>query len=418
MKKVLQNISRNDLVIFFCMLLISSLFWSEFLITIAMIGLAASAVFKSDLANTWRRFTANRAYLVITILFFIVLISGLYSENMDYWLERLRIKLPFLVLPFVFAGIGHINERTYHALFYFMVVLATMFSIGVGINYALNFEEINLAIKQSRAMPTPTNHIRFSLLLALSILAGGLLFLRKFYWKYPWERWLIFGCTFVLFFFIHILSVRSGLFALYCAAFFLVLRYIWMSGRVIFGVGILIAMVSIPILAYQYIHSFRTKIDLIVWNYKMYKEGNVQDYSDTRRIYSYAVGLDVAADSPLIGVGAGDIKTEVYKNYEKNLQSFQPMLPHNQYLFVYVSTGIIGLVLFLGAVFYPLFYKRHYEDGLFVAFHLIVFLSFMVENTIENAVGVAFYIFFLLLGLNYLDGKRDQSTKENGMVSE
>ena len=80
-------------------------------------------------------------------------------------------------------------------------------------------------------------------------------------------------------------------------------------------------------------------------------------------------------------------------------------MPHNQFVYVYAGTGIIGLLGFLFALFYPLLYKKAYREPIFFAFYIIVLASFIVENTIENSLGAGFFAFFLLLGLNYWSGK-------------
>ena len=81
-------------------------------------------------------------------------------------------------------------------------------------------------------------------------------------------------------------------------------------------------------------------------------------------------------------------------------------MPHNQFISVCAGMGIIGLAVFLLAFFFPLFYKKIKSDALFITLHLIIFASFFTENTIENSVGVGFYVFFLLLGINYLSDER------------
>ena len=80
-------------------------------------------------------------------------------------------------------------------------------------------------------------------------------------------------------------------------------------------------------------------------------------------------------------------------------------MPHNQLISIFAGTGIIGLVIFLAAFFFPLFYKKNFRQPLFLALHAVVFMSFFMENTIENNFGISMYLFFLLVGLNYLQNR-------------
>jgi len=423
MKGLLRYTHRQHLMLFFCALLIVALIYSPFLLSVSMIALFVVSVFDAQFEPSFRlgfnpnlranfqTFWSNKAYLAVTLCFFIVLLSGLFTEDFSYWLERLRLKVPFLVLPFVFASMPPLSRRQYMGLFYFLLLVVFVTSLGIGVNYALNFEEIQVAIGRGQAIPTPRNHIRFSLVLALSILAGGHLFTQNFFWRKRWERWLILSITLFLFFFIHVLSVRSGLFVLYVAIVVLALRYTVATKRYAVGVVSLLGIVLLPILAYVFVPSFKMKIDYARWDLKMHLSGKGEHYSDSGRITSLKVGLQIGNKHPLLGVGAGDLRQEVQRVYAKDYAAIdQKLMPHNQLVSVYAGMGIIGLSVFLFAFFYPLFYQKNYEDPLFLAFHVVVFFSFMIENTIENAIGIAFYVFFLLLGLNFLSGKKPITT--------
>jgi len=362
--------------------------------------------FNPDLKSNFKNLFVQKDYLAVTIYFFLVLISGLWSEDTNYLLERLRIKLPFLLMPFAIISIPSFNERQYLSLFYFLIVLMFFSSVMVGTNYLLNFETITENIKSGKVIPTPMHHIRFSLVLAFSILAGMALWWKKFYLKYKWERYFIAFITVFLFYFIHVLSVRSGLFVLYLSILFFSLRYIYLTRRYKLGIATILGLILLPLLAYKTIESFQAKVDYARRDMQMYALGLGKDYSDAERIISFEVGLEIGNQNPLFGVGAGDLKNEVEAQYEEQLIDVSgPKMPHNQFISIYAGTGIFGLILFCFAFFYPLRYNNNYKGVLFASLHLIVFFSFMVENTIETAIGVAFFSFFLLIGLNYLSGK-------------
>lgn len=162
------------------------------------------------------------------------------------------------------------------------------------------------------------------------------------------------------------------------------------------------------------------------------------------------MGMEIGNEHPIVGVGAGNLRQEVKARYAAQYPEMEQIrMPHNQLISVYAGTGLVGLSVFLFAFFYP-FFSRKVESrksgsrenskenqasaipldtstsrpttydlqtsppkifdlqtsqdkafNLFLAFHVIVFASFMVENTIENSIGVGFYAFFLLLGLQH-----------------
>jgi O-antigen ligase len=402
--------------------IVAMLFSAEFILTLVMMLLLAMALFelqiegqavrfgfRQQLKGNVQGFLSNKAYLVAMVPFFIVLVTAFWSGDLDYTIERLRIKLPFLVLPFAFASIPRFKHREVLLVFYFLLATMTVACLYIGINYLANFEEINDLIGKGQPMPTPSNHIRFSLVLGFSIIGGAILFAQRFVLRYPWERWLIGGMTVFLFLFIHVLSVRSGILVLYLAVLFLSIRYVYLTRRFAMGAGVLLALTVVPIAAYLLVPSFQTKIHYARWDLMQYWQGRGSDYSDSERLTSLEVGLKIGNEHPVLGVGAGDLKEEVKKRYAAEYtDASKPKMPHNQFVTMYAGSGMIGLLVFLSSFFFPLFYRRSYRITFFLALHVIVFFSFMMENTIENNFGISFYLLFLLIGINFL-GKGEDS---------
>lgn len=418
----LSSVNRIHLALFCCCLIIASIIYSPFLLSVAMIALGVITIFKIEksptvrigfrkaLVDDFRQLLRSPPFLVLSFFFFIVFFSGLYSEDFGDWWDRLRKKIPFLTLPLVFISLPTFSKKQYLGIYYFLILILFFTSIGIGINYCLNFDAITESMLRGQAIPTPRNHIRYSLLMAIGIISGAYLYQKNYHWKYLWERQLILGITIFLFFFIHVLSVRSGLLMLYLSLFVLLLFYIYRSRRYAVATIALIALTSIPFLAYYSVPSFKAKIDYARWDMKMYMAGKGASYSDSERLISLEIGWEIAKDYYLFGIGSGDIKNEVKNRYAQDYPSIKHKLPHNQFLFTWASNGIIGLALFLYAFFYPLLYKGNYKHPIFLSIHVIIFFSFMMENTIETSMGVGIYCFFLLLGLK---GFRDQELIKN-----
>ncbi|MEM6964791.1 MAG: O-antigen ligase family protein [Bacteroidota bacterium] len=413
---LIKNINRKGLTLFLCLALLWALIYSKFVISVAMILFLVMSLFKidsekkyplrlrSDLHSNFQQLISNKAYLAVTVFFLIVLISGIYSADVNYWLERLRIKLPFLLLPFAFVSMPTLRERDYLTIFYFFLIILFVSALLVGYEYWTHYEKITDGLGRGRPVPTPVNHIRYSLMMAFSIIGGLVLWLRNFYWKYQWERILILGMTIFLFFFIHVLSVRSGIIVLYGTLTFLSLRYAFLEKKYLVGGIAAIVLLSFPLLAYRTIEGFRQKVDYTIWDWQQYYYNLPLRSSDASRLISLKIGLEIARENKWIGVGAGDLRKAVHQIYDQKYPAVtDKKMPHNQFLSIGAGVGIVGLAIFIIAFFFPLFYKKIKPDALFIALHLIVFTSFFTENTIENSVGVAFYVFFLLLGIKYLN---------------
>ncbi|MCB0586509.1 MAG: O-antigen ligase family protein [Phaeodactylibacter sp.] len=410
----MQELEKQHLVLFFYAVTIAALVLSPFLLSVGMISLAVLSLirFRVGLRVFWVDIDAEAIrrmlrifryppFAAVTLFFFVALIGFWQVEDFGYWLARLRIKVPFLTLPLVFLGHPRLEERHFHGLLYFLLLLLAVTAVGVGINYWINYEDIQLLLKQGQPMPTPRNHIRYSLMLALGVVSGGYLYSRGYYRRYAWERGFILGIALFLFLFIHLLSVRSGILALYAALFLLSVRYLLMSRRYGLGLGALAALIAMPLLAYQYVPSFRAKVDYMRWGLIKFREGEGAAYADTGRIVSLKVGWELYRQHPLFGVGAGNLQREVDKVFERSYPQLpEPLVPHNQFLFVLAGSGAAGLMLFLFALFHPFFYHHNYRHPFLLGFYGIVLTAFMIEHTIENSMGVGFFAFFLLLFLN------------------
>ncbi|MBT8191677.1 MAG: hypothetical protein KJO29_14695, partial [Bacteroidia bacterium] len=93
-----MNTRQNQSVYIFqfaFLVLSIGLLYSRFMISLGMIFFLVGALWDGNLKEKFGRFLNNKYYLAVTGIFFIFLISGLWSENTDYFLNRMRIKLPF-----------------------------------------------------------------------------------------------------------------------------------------------------------------------------------------------------------------------------------------------------------------------------------------------------------------------------------
>lgn len=411
----LKKIDRRQLTLFLCLAFLWALIYSKFVISVAMILLLVISVFGLDfekkqplqfntqLRKNFNRFISNKAYLVVTVFFFLVFITGSYSSDINYWLERLRIKLPFLLFPFAFASMNTLKRRDYFTILYFFLILLFGSTLLVGLEYWQNYEVITDGLGRGRPIPTPVHHIRYSLMIALGTVGGLVLWYHDFYWKKRWERWVILAMTLFLFFFIHVLSVRSGILVLYACLLFLSLRFAFLQKKYTLGIAGAIVLLCLPLLAYRTLEGFKQKVDYTIWDWEQYYYDLPLRSSDASRIISYKVGMEVCKKNKWFGVGAGDLKKEVHQIYKNQYPDIaKKKMPHNQFLSICAGMGWIGLAIFLFVFFFPLFYKKIKPDAIFLSLHIIIFASFFTENTIENSVGVAFYVFFLLLGIRFL----------------
>lgn len=398
-----KNPLHHNIALIAAFLLIIGLMVSKFLMTLSMIAFILAGLSNPKRKEGWAYFTKHPAYLATTAIFFIILLSGIYTSNWENMAVRLRVALPFLVLPCSFALIGKLPKTYYRWIAQGFIAALVIASMGVLINYAINYEEIQQMISFSKAVPTPNkDHVRFSLFLCIAIFMGISLLQNTKYRSKKVQTYLSLFAVLFLVATLHILSVRSGLLALYLGILVWVIQMIIQSRRFILGLGLLISLGLAPILAYYVSPSFRTKFELTRHNLLAFKHGDIGQYSDTQRLLSYVIAWEVAQKNIWIGVGMGDLHDEQEKIYASKYPDLKPKYPHNQFLTFLAGTGIVGLVCFLIAFLLPLFYQGTYKDTFMLCFFALLFSSFITENTLLIASGTAIYTFFLLLNLTRL----------------
>ncbi|MCY7327427.1 MAG: O-antigen ligase family protein [Saprospiraceae bacterium] len=404
-----------DLLFYSALLLVLSMMFSPFVLSLSMWGLVFAAGWESvekarptaapgqniwllGLRQALLRWVRQPVLLAFFLLLLVPAVSFFWSENVSFWAERTRVRIPFLVLPWTFANLPTLTLRRYQLVLYALVWMLVLTCIGVAINFAQNATVILEGLNHGRPIPVPRNHIRFNLLLATGILAGGWLWSQRFRWRYTWERGALAVAIIFLFGFLHFLSVRSGIAALYAALIFTVLRFLLHTRRWGVGLAALVLIAVIPWLALRSIPSLQQRISYMIYDWEQYQKDAGDDYSDSERWISLSAGLELWRVHPLLGVGAGDLPTEIQHvvNQEFPNYTVAPKLPHNQFVYLLAGTGLWGLLLSLVAFIAPLTEVRSRRFYLFSVFQIMIFISFLVEYTIETAIGVAIYLFYLL----------------------
>jgi O-antigen ligase len=371
-----------------------------------MIGLLLTAILyrKKEF-----RLNLTRPFWAITGLFFVVLLSGINSDNLGDWFHHLRIKLPFLILPFAFLNLPKIKARNYHLIHYLFAGLMFVAALPPMVNYLIHFNEFQNAIGQGKSLELPVQHIKFSVFYAFGIIALIILYRKKFVLRWPIERKIQLVGIVTSIVVLHLLAVRTGILVFYVAVVGLALIEGFNRGQWKNILLVLVILLSIPVISYYTIPSFHQKVDYMLWDYGKHNLGEGAGYSDSERIVSLEVGMEIASRAPILGTGIGDLKDECEAIYVKKYGVGKKVLyPHNQYLFILAGMGIVGLFFFLFCLVYPYVSLITRMHPLFLALGMVSITVFILDNFLERSVGVGFYVCFLCLGIQFLGNKEEE----------
>lgn len=143
---------------------------SMFLMSIAQFILMGNWIAEGRIKEKLQIFFKNTIALSIVSIFFLHLIGLLHTTNFNYALDDLRIKLPILILPLLFSTFAPLSAKQFYIVLYFFIA-----SIVVGTAIGMyRYMHINAIDNTNiRDLITSVSHIRFGLMLSLSIFILG-----------------------------------------------------------------------------------------------------------------------------------------------------------------------------------------------------------------------------------------------------
>ena len=114
------------------------------------------------------------------------------------------------------------------------------------------------------------------------------------------------------------------------------------------------------------------------------------DSSLLLRVEMWRMSWSVIRDNWFLGVGLGDnkdaLKAQCVKTNSPAFESHKQGC-HNQFLTFWMCGGILVVLYFLFVLFYPFVKMRPKISFLYVAFFLLIFLSFFTEDTLQSQTG-------------------------------
>jgi O-antigen ligase len=405
---------RHPIAVFVCMAMAMALLWSKALLSFTAVILAVVAsvdIQIQPLRIRWlltpkrvKDSIRERPYLwVFSLFFFLYLVSILYAGDISEWWSLTHPKIAFLIIPLAFAMLDPFTRKDYMAVVMSMVVMAVWSSIWVQVGYYEHFYLFNRSLGFGGSLPAPTNHIRYSVIVAVSMIICLSFAIEDKRYRYAWERWIYGVLALYLFYFLHVLSVRTGLAIGYAGVAFLVLSYMRHLKRwkqlVMIGM-----MVIAPLVAYKTMPGFEQKINYTLYDLGKYNQGEGDNYSDSERWLSWRAGIEIGNDHPFFGTGTGKFREAMKTYYQTVFKKETYERPHNQYINVFTCFGLFGLTVFLFMLIYPMTTSVFWKEPLLPTLFIMQLLSMVVEHPLDTEVGTSLFLLMTLAGLSFYSG--------------
>jgi O-antigen ligase len=361
------------------------------LLSIVMAGQILSVILLTHPKTLFLNFLHDKGSLFFSFSYLFLLISLFYSENFDYLFQRLQIKLPLLLYAIVWANVGRFSQTQLKLIIYSLAVTVGLTCVGILINYFMHFKEINQSYLESKIMPGPINHIRFSLLVVTTLyLIYYFLAHYRCLLQEKAQRILIMTAVFFVIF-LHIYSVRSGLLALYVMLFVCLANYVVRSKNIKNGALAFLLIAVICGTSFILSPTLRNKLLNTKQDVNVYQNNQDPNYNSlSTRMVSYEIAFEILKENIWWGCGQGDLEDKNNALFKVSYPTIVvPIIPHNQFVYYLAATGIIGCLIFLVCFTAPFWIGQFYKLEIMQVSYITLLMAFQFEAMLETQVGVA-----------------------------
>lgn len=407
---------KENIIYYLFLLFFVVLFWAhtDVLNGIVIGVLLLCGILYNPIKEKWT-LLKERKHMVFMLLFFVMLGVSLYlSDNTSRGFRYLDTRLALFYFP-VAIGLIYISKSFKEKILMGFAVITTI-ACFVCLCYSIYasgfFKRPELLYNDSLTHLIGRQSIYISLLVNISIFIFS-------YWIFykPLggnKKALLLLAVAFLFSISYLLASRSMMVVLYAITICFIVYYIFKRKKYLEGATLLMAMLIGIFLIFKFfpqtINRFK---ELTYTQYNYSNKGKESHYNmevtkeqwngANFRLAAWQCGWNLFKQHPFVGVGLGDKRDELMKEYEKKDFQFGIATKknvHNNYLDILMSTGVIGLLLFLlGWILFPIYYSVKKKDWLAVLIICTISFALITEIYFDRTMGgmvVGFFVPFLL----------------------
>jgi len=253
----------------FCLsLIVIGMPFSKFLMSFGTISVIVNWFVEGGVKKKFATFFQNRTALFLTGAYLVFVIGLFYSENLEYGLKDLRIKIPLLAFPIVLST-THRLKKSHYFLIVRLFTLSVILSSLYGFLVYQNLLPAKKEIVELRDISQFISHIRLSLMIVLSLFLIPKLFNQSIGFK-------IFGVSSSLFllYFLSFMESATGLVLGFITLFLISLYYLFKKKN-LYGFFLLAPILICGTLVIQNLYSTYTSIKIDTQNTPLVtKSGN------------------------------------------------------------------------------------------------------------------------------------------------
>ncbi|HJW18350.1 MAG TPA: O-antigen ligase family protein, partial [Flavisolibacter sp.] len=394
----IENSWREKAIFMAMLFMLAGLFISRATLSVGMGLFFLLTIVHKDWKVQLKNYIHNSYLVLLSVLFFIPLVSGFWSRDMQEWMAVMQIKLPLLFFPIAFAGTWQLSRKQWLMVAYVFLVCIFLGCAWSAMHYFLNSADWNQDYLKAKLMATPleNDHIRFSWLVSAGVLLA-LLLLQKHVGQ--WQKAVIVISMATSIIYLHLLAARMGLACLYIILVIYCVWWMWRQKKKWISVGLLAVIVIFPLVSWFAFPTFQNRINYILYDLNNVRSGiYLPGSNDGARVLSLKAGWQIIQNAPM-GVGAGDLKEAMQGWYGTNTPSLgmgERFLPCSELLVFGGVAGWAGIIILIIILTIPFFVPTRREVVFWYCLNAIVVFSFVFDMSIEAQFGVFIFSFLPL----------------------
>lgn len=381
----------------------------NFLLSVGIIGLAISIFFSQPLKTTKENLKNRSDFLLFSSMYLLYLLAIGHTENWSFGMRELEYKLSLFIMPIILAAMSKLSNESFKKVAHLYIIsnlLAAFLCLIISL-FNASFEYLPTYIELSVFMH-PTY--------ASAYLNLAFIFLVKLFrvdYEAKGSKSVFYLMAVLIVGFNFLLNSKIGILVNLLLIFVFLVQAGKRYSKKTLYVSLALFAISV-ILIFTQVSTIKNRFHYIKRAFVAENIPKETEESTYLRILIWDQAFEVFKENKWIGVGTGDTKDVLMEHYQTNEMTYayeKKLNAHNQFLEWLITFGLLGLIIYLISIVYPLVRTVKSRQFLYIYFMGSLMLIFLVESFLEREVGLVFFTFFN--GLLYYHSPNQQPSLES-----
>ena len=401
-----KRISLTNINFVFALLMLFMFSLNQKIIPILILFWTLSFIFQKHSSLFFKNILNNKLSILLLVFFVLHVISLIYTKDMKAGSFDIESKLSLLVFPIIFPNLKPIYTEKFKLLIHFFIagcIISSLICLSHSLYLILElnapFQYITYSDLSLFLHPT-----YFALYLSVGIASIiHLLKTEQFLTKFKIAMYILISVFFSMM--IFLLSSKAGIIVLFLLIGTIIITTIKFNRwSVAISLFFLILLSSLLMKNDR----FSPLKNIVIELFSQKKEIKKTE-SSSERIIIWGISKNIISTNWLIGIGAGDVKDELLKEYKSigfNVGEDKKLNAHNQFIETFLSVGIVGIILLIYLIFNLFITGKKQKNFLLMSFAIIFMINFLFESILNTQAGIVFFTFSICLFSKYSENEQ------------